>query len=112
MLRITMTDGQITCRALEFTHTPQINSDLPPGTKIVFNNVPTRGGYPLISLFHSYLFFYLRTYLLLSPGVVNVLGGKVESLMEEWKIAQRKARGIVTDTGSADVPPAFVPVST
>jgi hypothetical protein len=46
MLRFLLTDGQQQYKALEFSHTPLLTMEVTPGTKMVFNNVPTRDGYP------------------------------------------------------------------
>ena len=48
LLRVQLTDGQVTCCAAEFKHTPQLHDELPPGTKLALTNVQIKLGVLLL----------------------------------------------------------------
>lgn len=85
MYKFQVTDGHLVCNALEFQYIPTLPHKVAPGTKIVITNAPTRGGY-----------------ILLTPPVVKVLGGKVPAL-GDFEVN----RGANT-TQDGDAPPPFV----
>lgn len=72
MLMLQLTDGVVQMQGMEYQSIPALYSDLPPGTKI---------------LIHGNISFRLGV-LLLKPENVKVLGGEVDSLLEEY--AQEK----------------------
>ena len=48
LLRVQLTDGKATCCAAEFRHTPQLQDELPPGTKLALTDVQIKLGVLLL----------------------------------------------------------------
>ncbi|CAH8286144.1 unnamed protein product [Eruca vesicaria subsp. sativa] len=97
VLKLVLTDGKIEISALEYSHIPSLNNDVVPGTKVrLENKAVVRDG--LVCL---------------TPKEVTVLGGRVESLFEEWQM-KRKYASLSRSTGrqsqegkDRDGPPPF-----
>ncbi|KAK9902700.1 hypothetical protein WJX75_003222 [Coccomyxa subellipsoidea] len=97
MLRLKLTDGKTTCKAVEMRPLPDVTTEeLPPGTKVCISNASVKAGL-----------------LLLDSKSIKVLGGHVEELYEAWEF-QRKygagaARPAAEAGSSADLeqPPPF-----
>lgn len=80
LLKLELTDGSISYPGLEYETIPSITLSTPPGTKILLKNGPIK-----IS----------NGFLLLAAKYIEVLGGRVEHLIEKWesyKLAQRFSR--------------------
>lgn len=80
LLKLELTDGQITFPGLEFESIPAVNLNTLPGTKILLKNGPIK-----IS----------NGFFLLSAICIDILGGRVEHLIEKWesyKISTRYSR--------------------
>jgi len=92
LLVVKMTDGQKVCKGVEFHRMDMLSADLAPGTKLQLHDVAIKTG-----VLH------------LEPKSVNVIGGQVESLVEEWKV-RRLYAGIERTAHAGDVdekPPSF-----
>ncbi|MED6197141.1 hypothetical protein PIB30_118168 [Stylosanthes scabra] len=73
LLRLCLTDGHFEITAIEYSHILSIPDSVAPGTKIrLENKVAVHNGIAC-----------------LSPKVVTVLGGVVQSLYEEWQMNQK-----------------------
>ncbi|EPY74475.1 tudor domain-containing protein 3 [Camelus ferus] len=77
MLRLQMTDGHITCTAIEFSHMSKISLNTPPGTKVKLSGV--------VDIKNGFL--------LLNDSNTTVLGGEVEHLIEKWELQRTKTFG-------------------
>lgn len=80
LLKLELTDGNLTFPGLEYESIPALSLSTPPGTKILLKNGPIK-----IS----------NGFLLLSAKYIEVLGGRVEHLIEKWealKITQRYSK--------------------
>ncbi|XP_021277123.1 tudor domain-containing protein 3 [Herrania umbratica] len=73
LLRLCLTDGHSEITAIEYSHVPAIPDNVVPGTKIRLENK---------AIIHGGI-------LCLNPKVVNLLGGVVQSLYEEWEMNQK-----------------------
>lgn len=94
MLKLTLTDGHVTCYALEILRISQLSLNTPPGTKIKLQgeSIPVSHGH-----------------MLLSSSNVKVIGGKVDELIEKWEFSKEVPHYARTAAGRADGPPPFVP---
>ncbi|KAF5892493.1 tudor domain-containing protein 3 [Clarias magur] len=93
MLRLQMTDGQITCTGLEFKYLSKISLNTPPGTKVkLLGTVLVKNGL-----------------LLLDDSKIAVLGGEVDHLIEKWELQRSLARHSRSNIGAEGGPPPFVP---
>lgn len=73
LLRICLTDGHSNITAIEYCPIPLISEDMAPGTKVCFEGIASvKSGI-----------------LLLESRSLNVLGGYVQSLYEEWEIERK-----------------------
>lgn len=73
LLQICLTDGHSTITAIEYCPLPSISEDMAPGTKVCFEGIASvKSGI-----------------LLLESRSLNVLGGYVQSLYEEWEIERK-----------------------
>nr|XP_032832939.1 tudor domain-containing protein 3-like isoform X2 [Petromyzon marinus] len=72
MLRLQLTDGHITCPAIEFRALSAIGLNTPPGSKVCLN-----GSIQVVNGF-----------MLLEESNVRLLGGVVEHLVEKWQLQQ------------------------
>ncbi|XP_027071186.2 uncharacterized protein [Coffea arabica] len=96
LLRFNLTDGQTEIVAVEYSHLSSIPDDVVPGTKVLLeNNAKVRNGI-----------------VCLDAKVTRVLGGRVQSLYEEWEMNQkysafsRSALRPLNET-AASCPPRF-----
>ncbi|GIL42082.1 hypothetical protein Vafri_128 [Volvox africanus] len=76
LLSIRLTDGKVSCKAIEYQRVDQLNEDLPPGTKVLLSNANVKNGM-----------------MMLNPKNIKVLGGRVEHLAEAWE-TQRRYGGV------------------
>eukprot|EP00210_Caulerpa_lentillifera_P000889 g860.t1 len=72
LLLLEVTDGKRVLKCLDYNRSNSVTMETPPGTKLKLFGGNVKQGI-----------------LLIDPGNVQVLGGKVESLVEEWKVARR-----------------------
>ncbi|XP_063088767.1 tudor domain-containing protein 3 isoform X2 [Cavia porcellus] len=93
MLRLQMTDGHISCTAVEFSYMSKISLNTPPGTKVKLSgNVDIKNGF-----------------LLLNDSNTTVLGGEVEHLVEKWELQRSLSKHSRSNIGTEGGPPPFVP---
>lgn len=98
MLKMSLTDGKVTCHAIELSKVDGISLDTPPGTKVkLLKDIPISNGY-----------------LLLETGSIKVIGGRVEALAGKWEIGQQlaqfsKIRSTGPQEGAEGGPPAWIP---
>ncbi|XP_060063367.1 tudor domain-containing protein 3-like [Ylistrum balloti] len=93
MLRLTMTDGQQTCNAIEMQRLDRIGLDTAPGTKIcIKGTVEVENGF-----------------LLLTNKNTIFVGGRVNKLAENWELKKMLAGQSRANVGSEGGPPLFVP---
>uniref|UniRef100_A0A8D0G2G8 Tudor domain-containing protein 3 n=1 Tax=Sphenodon punctatus TaxID=8508 RepID=A0A8D0G2G8_SPHPU len=93
MLRLQMTDGHISCTAIEYNHMSKISLNTPPGTKIKLSGiVEVKNGF-----------------LLLDDSNTLVLGGEVEHLVEKWELQRSLSKHNRSNIGTEGGPPPFVP---
>lgn len=93
MLRLQMTDGHISCTAVEFSYMSKISLNTPPGTKVKLSGmVDIRNGF-----------------LLLNDSNTTVLGGEVEHLIEKWELQRSLSKHSRSNIGTEGGPPPFVP---
>ncbi|KAM6178887.1 tudor domain-containing protein 3 [Rhynchocyon petersi] len=93
MLRLQMTDGHISCTAVEFNYLSKISLNTPPGTKIKLSGIiDVKNGF-----------------LLLSDSNTAVLGGEVEHLIEKWELQRSLSKHNRSNIGTEGGPPPFVP---
>ena len=76
MLKVSLSDGSMTCHAVEVSPCPKISLKTAPGTKVRLSKGPLEvsGGF-----------------IKLNEGALEVLGGRVEALVEKWLTAQSLA---------------------
>eukprot|EP00959_Pyramimonas_sp_CCMP1952_P152971 3200121-Pyramimonas_sp.AAC.1 len=74
MLRLKVTDGKVTAVAVEYRRISQLDSNLAPGTKLLFTDATVQSGIAM-----------------LQDRMVKVLGGRVDSLADEWEVCALKA---------------------
>ncbi|KAK2502823.1 hypothetical protein MC885_009128, partial [Smutsia gigantea] len=86
MLRLQMTDGHISCTAVEYSYTSKISLSTPPGTKNIKNG-----------------------FLLLNDTNTTVLGSEVELLIEKWELQRNLSKHNRSSIGTEGGPPPFVP---
>ncbi|XP_067842535.1 tudor domain-containing protein 3 isoform X1 [Heptranchias perlo] len=93
MLRVQLTDGNVNCIGIEFSHLSKISLNTPPGTKVrLFGTVKIRNGF-----------------LLLNDANIFVLGGEVDHLIEKWELQRSLAKYNRSNIGAEGGPPPFVP---
>ncbi|KAL4690845.1 hypothetical protein H8959_013806, partial [Pygathrix nigripes] len=93
MLRLQMTDGHISCTAVEFSYMSKISLNTPPGTKVKLSGiVDIKNGF-----------------LLLNDSNTAVLGGEVEHLIEKWELQRSLSKHNRSNIGTEGGPPPFVP---
>ena len=96
MLKISMSDGSMTCHGVEMTECPRISLKTPPGTKIKLKGEKLE---------------VANGFIRLSDKSFEVLGGEVEALVEKWKVSQDLAEftrsGAVGTSGEG--PPKWIP---
>lgn len=93
MLRLQMTDGHISCTAVEFSYMSKISLNTPPGTKVKLSGViDVKNGF-----------------LLLNDSNTTVLGGEVEHLIEKWELQRSLSKHNRSNIGTEGGPPPFVP---
>ena len=76
MLKVSLSDGSMTCHAVEVSPCPKLSLKTAPGTKVRLNKGPLEVGGGFIKL---------------HEGAIEVLGGRVEPLVEKWLTAQSLA---------------------
>ncbi|XP_053772391.1 tudor domain-containing protein 3 isoform X1 [Desmodus rotundus] len=93
MLRLQMTDGHISCTAVEYSYMSKISLNTPPGTKVKLSGtVDIKNGF-----------------LLLNDSNTTVLGGEVEHLIEKWELQRSLSKHNRSNIGTEGGPPPFVP---
>ncbi|XP_027701979.1 tudor domain-containing protein 3 isoform X1 [Vombatus ursinus] len=93
MLRLQMTDGHISCTAVEFNYMSKISLNTPPGTKVkLLGIIDIKNGF-----------------LLLNDSNTVVLGGEVEHLIEKWELQRSLSKHNRSNIGTEGGPPPFVP---
>jgi len=92
LLRLSLTDGKTTFNALEMGIVKGLDAKTPPGTKIVLTNVVRNE----------------RGFLLLTASNCRILGGKVEKLIEKWRLKDPSAL-TRPRPGGQSAPPPWVP---
>ncbi|BDA51225.1 probable Tudor domain-containing protein 3 at N-terminal half [Coccomyxa sp. Obi] len=96
VLRLKLTDGKTTCKAVETRPLPNIDPEsLAPGTKVCISNASVKAGL-----------------LLLDPKCLKVLGGRVAELQEAWEFQRKYGAGAArsvdaADAAAAERPPPF-----
>ncbi|XP_062958610.1 tudor domain-containing protein 3 isoform X2 [Cynocephalus volans] len=93
MLRLQMTDGHISCTAVEFSYMSKISLNTPPGTKVKLSGI--------IDIKNGFL--------LLNDSNTTVLGGEVEHLIEKWELQRSLSKHNRSNIGTEGGPPPFVP---
>ena len=96
MLKISLSDGSMTCHGVEVTECPRISLKTPPGTKIKL-----KGDKLAVA----------NGFIKLSDKSFEVLGGEVEALVEKWKVSQDLAEFTRSGAGgmSGEGPPKWIP---
>ena len=96
MLKISLSDGSMTCHGVEVTECPRISLKTPPGTKIKLKGEKLEVANGFIKL---------------SDKSFEVLGGEVEALVEKWKVSQDLAEFTRSGMGgsSGEGPPKWIP---
>ena len=96
MLKISLSDGCMTCHGVEVTECPRISLKTPPGTKIKLRGEKLEVANGFIKL---------------SDKSFEVLGGEVEALVEKWKVSQDLAEFTRSGAGgmSGEGPPKWIP---
>ncbi|XP_065837446.1 tudor domain-containing protein 3-like [Oscarella lobularis] len=95
MLKLQLTDGHLSCSALEMTHVPHLKMSLLPGSKIqLLGDVEVDHGF-----------------ILLHEHNVRLLGGKVEGMIEKWELSQKLATHVREGGNEGVAPPPWVPFS-
>ncbi|XP_023309134.2 tudor domain-containing protein 3 [Lucilia cuprina] len=92
-LQLELSDGANTIAALEFERIPSLNLNVPPGTKLLIKAEKIK---------------LLNGFLVLKPSDIQILGGKVEALVEKWEVARQMlkyARSNRRLSGSGGPPP-------
>uniref|UniRef100_A0A8D1FXB8 Tudor domain-containing protein 3 n=1 Tax=Sus scrofa TaxID=9823 RepID=A0A8D1FXB8_PIG len=93
MLRLQMTDGHISCTAVEFSYMSKLSLNTPPGTKVKLSG--------LVDIKNGFL--------LLNDSNTTVLGGEVEHLIEKWELQRSLSKHNRSNIGTEGGPPPFVP---
>jgi len=93
LLRLTLTDGKATFNALEMAVIKGLDAKTPPGTKIQFIDVVRNE----------------RGFLLLTPSNCRILGGRVEKLIEKWRLKDPSTLTRPRPGGDGQGPPPWVP---
>uniref|UniRef100_A0A5F9DMN6 Tudor domain-containing protein 3 n=1 Tax=Oryctolagus cuniculus TaxID=9986 RepID=A0A5F9DMN6_RABIT len=86
MLRLQMTDGHISCTAVEFSYMSKISLNTPPGTKVKLSGV--------VDIKNGFL--------LLDDSNTTVLGGEVEHLIEKWELQRKCVSHVQVDSKELD----------
>lgn len=93
MLKLVLTDGQLTCNALEMEKLERIGLDTCPGSKIYLKGK--------VEVEHGFLKLYNRN--------VNFVGGRVDKIADNWELRKKLSRQVRLFIGSEGGPPAFTP---
>ncbi|XP_046394161.1 tudor domain-containing protein 3 isoform X2 [Ischnura elegans] len=94
MLKFTLSDGQLTCQAVEFEHIQSLSLNTPPGTKVLLKG-------SVIPMMHGLL--------LLRPHHLEVLGGQVTTLVEKWELNRSLAKHSRNWAGEEGAAPPWIP---
>uniref|UniRef100_T1IY32 Tudor domain-containing protein 3 n=1 Tax=Strigamia maritima TaxID=126957 RepID=T1IY32_STRMM len=94
LLKLQLTDGHVNCSALELERLNRLSLDTPPGTKINVKN-------DNITLQQGYI--------ILNNSGFEVLGGRVEPLIEKWEVNRSLAKHTRNSFGQEGGPPLWVP---
>ncbi|OXU21941.1 hypothetical protein TSAR_014115 [Trichomalopsis sarcophagae] len=95
MLKLSLTDGKTSYQAIEIENISSISLNTPPGTKLLI-----RGG--TLPMSHGVI--------LLKPfNIVQVLGGKVTSLVEKWELNKKLASHSRVRPVEEGGPPPWIP---
>ncbi|XP_036325544.1 tudor domain-containing protein 3 [Rhagoletis pomonella] len=92
-LHLELSDGVTTIQALELENIPALSTNLPPGTKIYFTSDRLE---------------LIQGFLILRSSELQVLGGRVEAMVEKWELArtmQKYARSGRRMSGATGPPP-------
>ncbi|EYB88869.1 hypothetical protein Y032_0240g3349 [Ancylostoma ceylanicum] len=82
IVRLSLTDGHTSISAILLEYIKGLSADTPPGTKLLITGkVPIEGGF-----------------VLLSPSNVNIIGGRVEKLIEKWMIERHSSGDVERGT--------------
>lgn len=73
-LQLELSDGVNPIPALELERIPNLNLNVPPGTKLYFKSDKLQ---------------MMQGFLVLKASEVQVLGGKVENMVEKWEVARQ-----------------------
>ncbi|XP_039964625.1 tudor domain-containing protein 3 [Bactrocera tryoni] len=95
-LQLELTDGQTTIHALELENISTLNMNLPPGTKIYFRSERLN---------------LMQNFLILRSSELQVLGGRVEALVEKWELARTMLKYAKSGRrmSGANGPPPWIP---
>lgn len=97
MLKLILTDGHSNLQALEIERLDKISLNTPPGTKVRLKSVPSK-------------IVVKSGFALIQAKNLELLGGKVEPLIEKWEISQKLAQFTrAQNTGAEGEPPPWVP---
>ncbi|XP_069677704.1 tudor domain-containing protein 3-like isoform X2 [Periplaneta americana] len=94
MLKLTLTDGQSCCQAVELENIPTLSLNTPPGTKLYLKNES-------LPMVHGFV--------LLTPSSIDVLGGRVPPLIEKWELNRSLAKHTRGRIGEEGGPPPWIP---
>lgn len=95
-LQLELTDGQTTIHALELEDISTLDMNIPPGTKIYFRSERLN---------------LMQGFLILRSSELQVLGGRVEAMVEKWELARTMLK--YAESGrrmsGANCPPPWIP---
>ncbi|KAG8248854.1 tudor domain-containing protein 3 [Homalodisca vitripennis] len=94
MLKIVLTDGHTVCHAIEVETVSVLSLNSPPGTKVLLKGES-------LAMSHGLL--------LLRPGGVQVLGGRVTALIDKWELNRSLAKHTRGRIGEEGGPPPWIP---
>ncbi|CAK9825994.1 Tudor domain-containing protein 3 [Anthophora retusa] len=95
LLKFFLTDGKNNYQAVEVQHVSSLSLNTPPGTKILINAEN-------LSMSHGII-------LLRPSSIVQVLGGKVASLVEKWELNKKLALHTRVRSVEEGGPPPWIP---
>ncbi|ELU08898.1 hypothetical protein CAPTEDRAFT_225700 [Capitella teleta] len=93
LLRLMLTDGHLTCSALQMDNIPELSHNCPPGTKLKLSG--------RVKMNHSFL--------LLDRNNCKILGGHVDRLFEPWNVKKQLAQHHRSAHQKEGGPPIFTP---